>query len=396
MLWGSSMSLSINRLLAGALPVDTELPPPSHPDSRNTVDAFGAGPVRLELMPAPAVVLPPTELRAAQRGAEAANTWARVLRARPSLQGAVPQSLTTPAARLLYVVTHRPLALGLGPLTVPIGANDAVRLLADGSLSLTSAGRPAMRLNDQHGDLARLLEGAQAWNGLDGTTLEALLSGSVKRYYAHASFDGGGAAPNERGQRAFTYATIQQVLVSENPSQRGLECLASAAVHLWKSTGLVPPGLTREEFEHRYTSIHGAGGSTVRLGPEFNRTLRGGRSVVRLDAAATTAFANLLAKDDWAKLTGAASGHYELRVLRGIDEVVSHFAAGGAGVRTSWADGGHYFVLSGARLDQGQTFVNEDDSLRGAPARRTSEGQEPYRTPYDASSHTRFWTLERT
>ena len=389
------MTLSINRPSAGALTIDTE-PPPSQPEAGNTVDAFAAGPVRLELTFSPDPAPPPVELQAARRSAEAANTWARLLRERPSLQSAVPQALTTPAARLLYVISHRSLASGMGPLTVPIGPGDAVRLLANGSLSLTSAGRPTIHLHNQHDDLARLLDGAQAWNDLDGTTLEVLLGGAVKRYYADESFDGGGAAPNERGRPAFTYATIQQVLVSGDSSQRGLECLASAAVHLWKSAGLVPPGLTREEFEHRYTSIHGDRGPTVRLGPEFDRTLRGGRSMVRLDAVATTAFANLLRMDDWGKLTGAASGNYQLRALRGIDELVSHFGAGGPAVRTSWADGGHYFVLSGARLEQGEVFVNEDDSLRGVPARRTSEGQEPYRRPYDANGHTRFWTLERT
>jgi hypothetical protein len=82
-------------------------------------------------------------------------------------------------------------------------------------------------------------------------------------------------------------------------------------------------------------------------------------------------------------------------VIPDTEALVAHFAEGGAGVRTSWADGGHYFVLTGASQIEGELFVNEDDSLRHAAARRKGEGDEPYRTPFNESYHTRFWTLDR-
>lgn len=360
------MSLSISRVVLAATPLERSAPPSR---AGNTVEAFPGAPL---VDPAAAML-------------------EQVLHAHPGLRAELPDHLT-PSAKLLYLVAHRELSKGLGPLSVPIGAHDHVRLQADGSLSLSSPGQPAIHLHNKHDDLAHLLDGAQVY---EASSVEALLHEAVHRFHVNAQFDGGGAAANERGQRAFTYATIQQVLVSPDPNQRGLECLASAAVHLWKSMGLVPPGLSREEFEHRYTAIHGERGG-VRLGPEFNKTLRGGRSEIRLDAAATAAFANALRADDWAKLTGASTGRYFVRALPTIDAVVTHFERGGAGVRTTWADGGHYFVLTGARREDGRVIVNQDDSLRGRPAMRNGERDEPYATPYDESSHTRFWTLDRS
>ncbi|MDP3151779.1 MAG: hypothetical protein Q8N23_03850 [Archangium sp.] len=355
---------SISRLVFAAVPLEPEVVPLP---VRNSVEAFPSTP-----------------------RTEDEVTLERVLRAKPSL--VLPDHLSTAAAKLLYVVTHRELSRGLAPLSVRVGLTDHVRLQTDGGLSLASPGKPTLQLHNRHGDLAKLLEGAHVY---EASSIEALLQEAVHRFYVAGQFDGGGAAANERGERAFTFSTIQQVLVSPDPSQPGLECLASAAVHLWKSAGLVPPGLSREEFEHRYTAIHGERGG-VRLGPEFNKTLRGGRSERRLDANATAAFANELRADDWAKLTGAAGGRYFVRTLPSIEAVVKHFDGGGAGVRSTWADGGHYFVLSGAKKENGEIFVNEDDSLRFAPARRKSDGDEPYRTPYDARLHTRFWTLDRS
>lgn len=65
-------------------------------------------------------------------------------------------------------------------------------------------------------------------------------------------------------------------------------------------------------------------------------------------------------------------------------------------VRTTWADGGHYFVLSGASRENGVLSVDADDSLRRASPPRSLSTPRPHRTEYDPSLHTRFWTLERT
>lgn len=346
--------------------------------------------------PPPPPPLPNNEVvraSAAERTPEAA-TLEHLLATHPALATALPGKLESPRAKLLYLATQPALARQLAPLTVKIGEADGLRVARDGQLTLLESGAPTVRLNNRSGDLSRLLEGAQSWELANTVDLQTLLAASVDEYYRDPAFDGGGAAQSQRGGTAFTYANVVQVLVTADPSQRGLECLASASVHLWKSLGLVPPELSREAFEHRYTSIHGEVGG-VRLGPEFNRTLRGGRSETRLDAAATAAFAQALKEDDWAKLTGASAGRYTVRALDSVDAVVAHFARGGAGVRSTWADGGHYFVLSGARVVNGEVLVNEDDSLNTQPKRRTAEGQQPYRTRYDPSSHTRFWTVER-
>jgi|GEM_PF-3914112 hypothetical protein len=357
------MTLRIAPLITGAAPYDVPLEPTRASPPGNTVERA-----------------PPSS---------ADLTLDRVLRAKPELVERLPAFLEGANSKLLYIVAHRALAEGLGALSVRVGETDVIRRNADGSISLDG-----LTLNDAHGDLARILDARPANYGAH-TSVEQLLNESVHYYYANLRYDGGGAAPNVRGLDRFTYATIQQVLVSPDPSQRGIECLAAAAVHLYKSMGLVPPGLSREEFEHRYTSIHGDVGATPRLGHEFDKTLRGIPSERRLDASATAAFANQLRHDDWAKLTGAARGPYVVKELKNVDAVVSHFAQGGAGVRTTWADGGHYFVLTGARREAGEVVVNQDDSLRTSPARRKSPEQEPYATPYDPQLHTRFWTLSR-
>lgn len=357
------MTLRIAPLITGAAPYDVPLEPTRESPPGNTVERA-----------------PPSS---------ADLTLDRVLRAKPELVERLPAFLEGANSKLLYIVAHRALAEGLGALSVRVGETDVIRRNADGSISLDG-----LTLNDAHGDLARILDARPANYGAH-TSVERLLNESVHYYYANLRYDGGGAAPNVRGLDRFTYATVQQVLVSPDPSQRGIECLAAAAVHLYKSMGLVPPGLSREEFEHRYTSIHGDSGATPRLGHEFDKTLRGIPSERRFDASATAAFANQLRHDDWAKLTGAARGPYVVKELKNVDAVVSHFAQGGAGVRTTWADGGHYFVLTGARREAGEVVVNQDDSLRTSPARRKSPEQEPYATPYDPQLHTRFWTLSR-
>jgi hypothetical protein len=320
---------------------------------------------------------------------ESATTLARVLTTRPDLNAQLAGGNSS--AKLLQLIADKEASKGLGPLSVPIGANDSIRRNADGTLTLSSPPH-ALQLDDRHGDLARLLTSAgHLTDRLHETTLETFLAEAVHAHHARTSFDGGATAANERGGLSFSYATIQQVLVSDDPSQRGIECLASASVHLWKSMGLVPPELDRREFEDRYTSIHGGRGG-VRLGREFDKSLRGipSRNPAdrRLDAAATAEFANRLRHDDWAKLTGAARGRYVVRALADTDALVRHFERGGAGVRTSWDDNGHYFVLTGARVEHGRLLLNVDDSLRRAPVRSVVE--------YSPSAHTRFWTLERT
>ncbi|MBL9039411.1 MAG: hypothetical protein JNG84_12910 [Archangium sp.] len=347
----------------------------------------------------------------APREALAAETLARLLDGAPEVAAQLPPFCETASSKLLYLATHRALSAQLRNRTfnVPLGVDDTLTVHAGGSLTLSMGRGERITLNNTHGDLARLLDGAHAqttppevspYLEVPARGLEVGLGNAVTRHHRNLTFDGGGAAANARGGRAFSYATIQQVLVSPDPSQRGLECLASASFHLFKSMGLVPPELTRAELERRYTSIHGVRSpSPHRLGPEFDKTLRGipssNPSDVRLDAAQTAAFANALRTDDWAKLTGAAQGPYRVRELPTVEALVAHFQAGGAGVRTSWADNGHYFVLSGAQYGASGVTVNVDDSLRWkAPIKRTPDEQAAL-TAYEPNHHTRFWTLLR-
>jgi hypothetical protein len=61
-----------------------------------------------------------------------------------------------------------------------------------------------------------------------------------------------------------------------------------------------------------------------------------------------------------------------------------------------WADGGHSFVLSGARWENGgELTVDQDDSLRRSRALRSETNPRPNRVAYEPSMHTRFWPLER-
>jgi hypothetical protein len=348
-----------------------------------------------------------TQDAALERDAVAAETWERLERAHPGLAAKVPDFCRTPTARLLFVVASRELSTLTGPLSVSLGPNDSIRRTASGGLELRGAGTSTLRLHDREGDFARLLLGAQrhaspGTGPFDVTTssVEALLSSAVRDFHANPALTGGGEAASARGGRAFRYTTFTQVLVSNDRTQRGFECLASAAFHLYLSMGLVPADATREELERRYTTIHpGHRSGGPRLGPEFTRSLRGGPArnpgERRLDADATAAFANQLRETDWAKLTGASSGRYSVRTLATLDRLVEHFENGGAGVRTTWADGGHYFVLSGARWESGALTVDQDDSLRESRAPRSDTNPRPNRVAYEPSMHTRFWTLER-
>jgi hypothetical protein len=351
---------------------------------------------------------PPAEAEASLKAmAQAAATWERLERAHPSLAEQIPAFCVSPTAKLMFVLASRKLSTLTGPVRVPLGPSDAVIRTSAGGIELQAAGVTVAKLGDAEGDFARLLLGAQkhavAGNGpfdRTPTSLEAFLSGAVFHFYSNPAFTGGGQALSQRGGQAFRYTTLEQVLVSDNPSQRGFECLASAAFHLYLSVGLVPPDASREELEHRYTVIHGGQvRDAPRLGPEWSRSLRGGparnSSERRLDAEATAAFANQLRETDWAKLTGASTGRYAVRSIGTLDGLVQHFANGGAGVRTTWANGGHYFVLTGATWEQGGLTVDQDDSLRRSSAPRTPGNPRPHRVMYDPLQHTRFWTLAR-
>ena len=325
---------------------------------------------------------------------QATRRWALLSATHPELEARLAH-LVTPHEKLLHVVLDRALSRQTGLTAVRIGERDSIHRAADGSLILFGQGAPT-RLHDRHGDFAALIAGAGELGAvLRHGDLDAVLSTAVHQFHERARFDGGGAAANTRGGEAFTFATIQQVLASDDPSQRGLECLASAAVHQWKSHGLVPPWLTREEFEARFTSIHGHRGVGPRIDASFNKSLRGIPGGRVLDAAAVAGFANELRHDDWAKLTGAASGRWAVRTLSGPEALARHFERGGGAVRSAWSDGGHYFVLTGTWREGEGWWVNEDDSLRRAPARRTSSDERPYATPFSEAAHTRFWTLRR-
>jgi hypothetical protein len=341
------------------------------------------------------------------RLAQNAETWERLTLAHPGLASTVPPCCRTPTAKLLFVVTHRELSAVAGPLTLPLGPGESIRRTRAGFLELVAAAGTT-RLGDQHGDLQRLLDGAQQratpgagpFDLVDSAPLEALLASAVHDFYASPNFTGGGDAPSTRGGRRFAFTTFEQVLVSDDPSQRGFECLASAAFHLYLSMGLIPPDLTRQELERRYTQIHGdRAEGTPRLGPQFTRSLRGGPATrpgeERFGASATADFANQLRADDWAKLTGASRGHYSVRTLRTIDDVVANFERGGGAVHTTWSNGGHYFVLSGASREGGVVTVDQDDSLHGSRALRSPKNARPNATRYDDWEHGRFWTLDR-
>jgi hypothetical protein len=376
-----------------------DAPPPPRPTERpTTVVPFRA-----------ATRLPPADPQGAafERDAVAAQTWERLERAHPGLAAKLPEFCRTPTSKLLYVVASRELSTLTGPLSVSLGPTDTIRRTASGGLELRGAGASTLRLHDREGDFSRLLLGAQR-NAAAGTgpfdtlasSVESLLGAAVRDFHANPEFTGGGEAASARGGRAFRYTTFTQVLVSNDRTQRGFECLAAAAFHLYLSMGLVPADATREEIERRYTAIHpGHRSGGPRLGPEFTRSLRGGPArnpgERRLDAAATAAFANQLRETDWARLTGASAGQYSVRTIGTLDRLVEHFENGGAGVRTTWADGGHYFVLSGARWEDGALTVDQDDSLRRSRAVRSETNPRPNGVAYEPSMHTRFWTLER-
>lgn len=325
----------------------------------------------------------------------------------PELESAIPPGCSTPASKALYVMSHHLLAKQLkgAPMTLALGKGGSVSLLATGALELRlGPGGAVLRLNNRHDDLGRLLDGAakqspeqpSPYVAASKIGLEATLSTAVAKYYANPSFDGGAEPKNTRGQNTFAYATMQQVLVSDDPTQRGLECLGSADFHLYKSMGLIPPELSREEVERRYTSIHGASTHpTPRLGPEFDLALRGIPSAKGFGPRDATEFANALRADDWAKLTLASHGTYAYQSLPSIGAVAAHLGRGGSAVHAAWADGGHHFVLSGASALSGHMSVNQDDSLRSEPPRRPANGEWPNRVAYDPSEHTRFWAIVR-
>lgn len=336
------------------------------------------------------------------KGAEEALLQ-RVLAQRPQLAKAFPPGCKTAPGKLAYLIAHKELTKDIPvPLSVRFGAGGALSQSANGGLELTGGpGTQAMRLNDQHGDLARLLDGAQqrgepSFDNVSSTSRDTFLQRAISAYSSDPRFDSGAVPENTRGENTFFYSRVDQVLVTDDTTQRGFECVAAADFNMYKSMGLVPPDLNRQEVEHRYTSIHGdAKGATVRVGQEFNSALRGIPSSKPFTSAEVVKFANALRADDWAKLSGASSGTYQYKALPTIGAVVSHFAEGGGAVHASWADRGHHFVISQARpVADGDVQVSQDDSLFTKQPRALNN-QWPNRNTYDPSIHSAFWTMVR-
>jgi len=333
---------------------------------------------------------------------------------RPGLEASIPERCTSDQSKLLYLMTHRELAHQLKgvPLKCELADHGSISMTATGSLELTNGpGQLPMRLNNLHDDLARMLEnydrresrGAPSvYVAATHWSLDKLLFVLVQEHYTDVrTHDGGALARNTRGGNTFDYATMQQVLVSEDPSQVGLECLAAADFHLYKSMGLIPPELSRTEVEHRYTSIHGdSQPGAPRLPHELNKSLRGIPGGKAFTPREAVAFANALRADDWAKLTGADRGTYSLKSLPTIGAVANHFERGGAAVHTGWANGGHHFVLSMVAAKGDDIRVNEDDSLRLSPLLREEpkpglDEKWPHGKSYDPQEHANFWAIAR-
>ncbi len=333
-------------------------------------------------------------------------------RLRPSLAAQIPEACTTASSKVLYLMTHRALAhevKGLG-LKVSLAGGGSIALTRTGGLDIKGApGQPSARLNNLHEDLANMLDAQLRHHPTSEPlyvkaarlTVEQFLNEAIHAHSYDPTFDGSGRPENRYGFNTFSFATIQQVLASSDSQQRGLECLAAAHVHLYKSMGLVPPELTREQFEHRYTSIHGdTSPSTPRIPAVFNKALRGIPSAAKFTPIEAVKFANELRNDDWAQLTGASKGRYRYKSFASIGEVISHFQGCGGAVHAGWKNGGHHFVLTDGYAKNGKVIVNQDDSLRGdsTPIRdwANTKAHWPHATEYDPDTHAFFWAIVRS
>ncbi len=154
----------------------------------------------------------------------------RVLAARPALAKAFPAECQTASGKVAYLIAHEEQTQGLTvPLSVRFGGGGAMSRSSNGGLELTGGpGTQVMRLNDQHGDLAQLLDGAQkraepSYDNVSSASRDAFLQRAISAYSSDPRFDSGAVAEKTRGENTFFYSRLDQVLVTVDTSQRGFE-----------------------------------------------------------------------------------------------------------------------------------------------------------------------------
>ena len=162
----------------------------------------------------------------------------------------------------------------------------------------------------------------------------------VKEYYGRFA-SGNPAATNLVAEGKFSFEKTTQALSDRTKEDKhGMECFWTSYVNQLKSLGLIPPDMTRSEFEHTFTDIHPESAQRplsvlIKRDPEigFPASKRG----IKDKEAAPTVFrdiANAFASDknnEWASFTGMAGKRFEAERLTGktmIERIEAHWALG--------------------------------------------------------------------
>jgi hypothetical protein len=241
--------------------------------------------------------------------------------------------------------------------TVILNDGSLIKNREDGGISIIDKNGKETKLQG-HSDFQRLLDGAGKAKDENGQLFDSygyvdhakgtddFLGKNVSAYYStmqrdiprgdgYSGIEGGGNqnAKNIRGGGRFNYQRHGQTLLGAPPdtkyygyaynkngqlvfSPRGLECEGATAFHVFKSLGLVPPDLSRDELAELYTHIYSKG-TMMGEGREienqvagaipsmYNNALRGRAGNPRLGPEQIVDLANnYLRNSDWAKLTG--------------------------------------------------------------------------------------------
>jgi hypothetical protein len=181
-------------------------------------------------------------------------------------------------------------------------------------------------------------------------TSEHFRDSLVRQYYS-VFRPGNRAAKNEAGSGQFRYEISEQRLADSVSNELehvgqimglnflreaasrfaekdpGMECWGTAMQNLLKSRGVVPPTLTRQEFEKKYSRI------VHELPEDSKKAMYGKLSPLKRLGGVGTALtiqklANRLSKMEWSQFTGMSARVPTARLLNSVEDVESSVRQG--------------------------------------------------------------------
>jgi hypothetical protein len=175
-------------------------------------------------------------------------------------------------------------------------------------------------------------------------------NGRVLENLKYKNAGGNPRASNVKGSGTFNYQRFIQAQYEGDKigiKIKGIECKMSTNVFLYKSLGLLPPTLSRKEFERIYTYLFNSQNSRLKIPSTYNMALRGfeaaditDKSMIKKageafpqinfssDKKTFLSFAKLFQNTEYAKQTGMNNVNLEIKQYENKKQAINDILKG--------------------------------------------------------------------